>query len=466
MLLLLLLVAGCASSTESTSKTSSTFGPSYTDVADPIPVDGEHDHKDAAQHHFARNATLVTMDDLQRFGVPEANVVGAHVVDLCGDLLAVGVNGGETTQGQQGFHLFSVANKTFTYLSYYEAPTPVSGDRTIAFGQDCKTVFLGYEDGTRPGVSAVDVSDVMAPKEAGFWSDPEGFGSHTVSTGTINGKQYVFSLALGVNILSYTAGTFTLEGKYVTADQLAALDALGMLGEGDPGPAQTYALRSVYGHDMTFYNDELTGKPLLFVAYAYEGLKIVDLTVPSAPITTARWMPPADSTHKHYTHSVEVERGLDGQFLIVVGAETFEPANQGIASPIWILDGTIAVLAPPLSAEPVHVGTWRNPGGAPAGNLGRSVHFFRIEGGIVYLSHYHGGVWAIDLRTPAAQADPKAFGYILPVSNNPIAVPENCCIGFDLGAVPMVFDVEVRDGRVFAADIIQGVSVIDFQLPV
>jgi hypothetical protein len=463
--LVAMVFAGCAASTDQSSS-GSPAAPANLDVADPIPVGPEHDHRDPEQHRFARNATLVTMDDLQRFGLGQQGIVGAHVLDLCGDMLAVGVNAGETSDGQQGFHLYDVANKTFQYLSYYEAPTAVGGDRTIAFSQDCKTVFLGYEGGTRPGVAGVDVSDPMKPVERGFWADPEKFGSHTVSTGTIGGKQYVFSLALGVNILSYADGTFTLEGKYLTADQLAALDAVRLVGaDGDTQAAQTYALRSVYGHDMTFFQDAVTNKPLLFVAYAYEGLKVVDLTVPSAPVTIARWMPPADTAHKHYTHSVEVARSPDGQLLIVVGAETFETENQGIASPVWILDGTAAVVAPPLTVDPTHLGTWRNPGGAPAGNLGRSAHFFRLENGFLYLSHYHGGIWAIDLRTLAAQSNPVAFGYIMPLAAHPIPVPDSCCIGFDLGAAPMVFDVEVQNGRVFGADIIQGVSVVDFKLP-
>lgn len=449
----------------------------YTGPADPIPVEGAdgHDHADPLQHRFAQNARLLAHDGLRRFGASAEVPVGAHVVDVAParGLLAVGVNGGHGDEGQQGFHLFDVSDPDLlVHLSYYQADQPVGGDRTLAFSTDGMTLFLGYEGDARPGVAAVDVSDPVHPREVAFWDDPQGFGSHTISAGAIGGVEHVFSLAMGVNILRYDGpqngqeGGFTLVGKYLTADQLAALDAVGMaLGDGGPGPAQTYALRALYGHDMTFFQDPVTGKPLLFVAYAYEGFKAVDLTVPSAPLLLFRWQAPADTSHKHYVHSVEAARLASGQLLLVVGSETFEPQNQEIASPIWVLDGTAAAAGIPLAAEPVHVSTWRNPGGAAAGSLGLSVHFFRLEAGLLFLSHYHGGIWAIDLRTPEAQARPAAFGYIMPVPADPVAPPEECCIGFDLDGVPMVFDVEVLDGVVYGADLIQGVTATRFIAP-
>jgi hypothetical protein len=224
---------------------------------------------------------------------------------------------------------------------------------------------------------------------------------------------------------------------------------------------------------MTFYADPTEdGQPLLFVAYAYDGLKILDLTVPSAPALLGRWMPPADTASKHYTHSVAVEREADGRLLLVVGSETFEPENQGIASPLWVLDATETVqgplglgAAPGLGPAPVQLGTWRNPSHAPAGNLGLSVHFFRLERGLLYVSHYHGGVWAIDLRSDAARHAPSAFGYAMPVPPGAVRAPDGCCIGFDLGDVPMVFDVAVHDGVVYAADEAQGVIAMRFGPP-
>jgi hypothetical protein len=436
--------------------------------AQAIPFGGSHDHKDPAQHRLACNATLLAYDDLRRFGWDNETVVGAHVADVHGTLLAIGVNAGETKDGQQGFHLFDISDPAkLVHLAFWKTDY-VGGDRTVVFSGDGRTVFMGYEKASRSGVAAVDVSDPTRPREVAFWSDPQGYGSHTIAAGTIGGVQYVFALAFGVNILRYDAGGFTLVGKYATNDALSVLDAPSS----QTGPT-TYAFRSLYGHDMTFYADPVEGgRPLLFVAYAYDGLKVLDLAVPSAPALLGRWMPPPDTASRHYTHSVAVERAADGKLLLVVGSETFEPENQAIASPLWVLDATETVKGPlglgaasGLGPEPVLLGTWRNPSGAPAGNLGLSVHFFRLEKGLLYVSHYHGGVWAVDVRSDAARRAPTAFGYAMPVPPGAVRAPQECCIGFDLGGVPMVFDVAVHDDVVYAADETQGVTALRFGPP-
>ncbi|HUR63297.1 MAG TPA: hypothetical protein VM241_02335 [Candidatus Thermoplasmatota archaeon] len=469
-LLLGALLSGCAAQTGRTGTDGSAPLPlgACLPQAQAIPFGGAHDHRDPAQHRLACNATMLAHDDLRRFGWDNETVVGAHVADVSGTLLAIGVNAGETKDGQQGFHLFDVSDPArLVHLAYWKTGY-VGGDRTVVFSGDGKTVFVGYEKASRSGVAAVDVRDPANPTEVAFWSDPEGYGSHTISAGVMGGTQYVFALALGVNVLKYDAGGFTLVGKYATNDQLSAAGAA----TSKTGPT-AYAFRSLYGHDMTFYADPTEGgRPLLFVAYAYDGLKILDLTVPSAPTLLGRWLPPADTGSAHYTHSVAVERAADGKLLLVVGSETFEPENQGIASPLWLLDATQTVKGPlglgavsGLGPDPVLLGTWRNPSNAPAGNLGLSVHFFRLEKGLLYVSHYHGGVWAIDLRSDGARRAPAAFGYAMPVPPQAVRAPEQCCIGFDLGGVPMVFDVAVHDGVVYAADETQGVTALRFTGP-
>ncbi len=448
----------------------------FTNPDNPIPAEGQdgHDHTDPNQHRFAEAAELLDHLALRDPDWSNEVVVGAHTVDVAGNILVVGVRQLHGGLGRDGFHIIDISEPSnLQPLAFWDAGVSVKGDRTIALAPDGNTVFLGFEGGgVRPGVAAIDIRDPTNPVEAHFWDDPQDFGSHTVATGTIGGDTYVFSLAMGVNILRYDPNDgFTLEGKYVTQDQLAAADAIGMLAEdgGSSGRATTYALRSLYGHDMNYYHDPLTGKSLLLVAYAYDGAKILDITNPQAPALIGRFLPPEDTDHQHYTHSITAERLEDGRLIVVVGSETFENENQGIASPIWILDATATLAGLPLQNEPIHLSTWRNPGGTAAGNLGLSVHFFRQENGLLYLSHYHGGVWAIDLRTDTARAEPQHFGYIMPVPENPVPLPSDednpCCIGFDLDGIPMVFDVAVKDGIAYSADIIQGVTSLGFTLP-
>ncbi len=443
-------------------------------TGDPVPWGGDHDHRDADAHRFADGAELLDFMDLQEFGFDaDSLMVGAHAMDVFGDLLAVAVFGNhDDSGGQQGFHLIDVADpENLRHLAFYSVGAPVRGDRTIAFGPDGEHVFLGFEDGPRPGIAAVDVTDPTNPHEVAFWSDPTGYGPHTVSAGTIDGVTHVFALSLGVSILSFDGAAFQQVGKYLTADELAVADAARFIDPGASDPTAyptTYALRTVYAHDTNFYNDPVTDTPLLLVAYAYDGMKVLDISNPSLPILIGRFLPPEDGTgHKHYTHSVTAERLETGELIIVVGSETFEEENQQIASPIWILDGTAMMQQDlPMQNQLEHLSTWRNPSRAPAGALGMSVHFFRQQDGLLYLSHYHGGIWGIDLRTEEDRNRPEHFAYIMPVPEDPVTPPEWCCIGFDLDAVPMVFDVAVDDrGFVYGADIIQGVSSIRMPAP-
>lgn len=452
-------------------------------TAHPMPFGGDHDHADANQHRFAENARLVDHDDLQRFWGDEDDiqhhldlgyVVGAHAMDVHGDRLVVAVFGNhDDTGGQQGFHLFDISDpESMVHLAFHRAGTAVGGDRTIAFGPNGDYVFLGFEGGARPGIQAVDVRNPSNVHEVAFWSDPTGYGPHTVAAGEIDGVTHVFALVFGVTILSFEDEQFTEVSRFATADEFAVTDAAQFIDPTDPGNQYftSYALRSVYAHDTNFYYDPVTEKPLLLVAYAYDGMKVLDLSNPQFPTMIGRWLPPQDTAHKHYTHSVNAERMETGELIIVVGTETFEEENQQLPSPVWILDGTAMVAADAQIdesgfAEPEYLGTWTNPDNAPAGELTSSVHFFRQQDGLLYLSHYHGGVWVIDLRTDADRVRPEHVAYIMPITRNTVVPPEDCCVGFPLAAVPMVFDVAVdRNGVVYAADIIQGVSSIAIEL--
>lgn len=451
---LIALFAGCIAEDESPP-------PADVKLEDAIPFGEGHDHQDPEQHRLSQNATLLDTDNLQRFGVSVDQVVGAHALAIHESTLVVAVNAAGT-EGQQGFHVFDVSDpENLVHVSFWDAGTAVSGDRTIAMSHDGQIVFLGFESGARPGIAAVRIADPTNPVEVGFFSDPAGFGPHTLSTGHFGGTQYVFSLSVGVTILSYADGQFVPVGRYITADELAILDGLD---PADPAGFQTWAFRSLYAHDMNFYEHE--GTPYLLVAYAYDGAKILDLSIPSVPILQARWLPPEVPTEnggvKHYTHSMSAET-IDGRFIVVVGSETFEDEINHIASPIWVLDATDAVNGLPLQTAPAHLSTWANPSDAPAGRLGLSVHFFRQLDGMMYLSHYHGGVWGFDLTTHEKRVALDPIGFIMPVPEEPALPFAECCIGWDLSGVPMVFDVEVdANHNVYAADIIQGVSSIRF----
>lgn len=452
-----------------------------------MPFGGGHDHRDADQHRFAENMELLDHDGLKRFGFdPDLLVVGAHAIDIHEELMAVAVFGSHTSEGgQQGFHLFDISDpENLQHLSFWEAGTAVGGDRTVAFAPDGQTVFLGFERGTRPGVSAVDVSNPSNPHEVAFWSEacaenpvprpsdapawtPRAgcYGPHTVTAGEIDGVTHVFVINVGITILRYDANGFAEIARYHSPEQLAILSAPSQYDPDNDDPSNPtgttsfrYAYHTVYAHDVWFYHDPVTAKDLLLVAYAFDGVKVLDVSNPQFPILQASWVPDSDLGINHYVHAFTAERLETGEFILVAGTEAAYEEHTKVPSPLWVLDGTAMVAAQPMQVEMELLSEWTNPDATPAGGLTNSMHWHRQQDGLLYVSHYHGGIWVIDLRTATDRAVPEHIGYIMPLPASAMDSPEWCCLGTEAGA-PMVFDVDVdSDGNIYGADIIQGVT--------
>ncbi|HVL49611.1 MAG TPA: hypothetical protein VM889_13735 [Candidatus Thermoplasmatota archaeon] len=435
-LVLALALAGCVSALDNRGK--------GADVDLPVPINldplvRKHDHWDASEHNKTLNMSIAAWLPLaERTKLP-----AAHAVDMHGDLVAVAVAGDET----RGFYLVNVSDpRVPTIAGRFHDPGVAGGDRQIMFSGDGKTVFLASE-GSKKGILAVDVSDPAAPKEVALYTPAGDYGSHTVYAAVLGGKQYVFALNFGVHILEWKGGKLELVGRYATATP----DGLLKLPIGNPGDAATYAIRDIYGHDLFVMDDPILKKPVMYVAYAYEGLKIVDISNPALPREIATWIP-GGAGAPWYVHTVHGEIRGDKR-IIVVGSEVFENRHVEMASPVWILDATDL-------AKPKLLNTWTNPGNHGSDNLLFSAHDFRLVNSTLYLSHYHAGIWTLDLADPA---NPVVTGYATPVMDNgwrPVA-PKKCCIGFNLGGGPVMFDVAGKGQWLFAADYVNGFYVLE-----
>ncbi|MGQ0536077.1 MAG: LVIVD repeat-containing protein [Methanobacteriota archaeon] len=413
------------------------------------PIVERHDHLDPAEHNLSWNMELLHWDPL----APQGAVSGAHAVDLRGEHLFVALQ-----DEPLGFAILSLADPARPSLvSTFDDERATGGDRNIAVSEDGDWVFLanegtvvavpgvtGVSDPERAGIRIVDVSDKAAPRFVNFV--PVGVGGvHTIYSKDIGGATYVFGLSNGVNIYRLVDDpvaekTLQLVAKYVTAtpNQLARLP--------DPTPQENvvYARRVVGAHDMTVVEDEELGRVLMYVAYSYDGFKIVDITDPADPQELASWVPDGPGA-PYYVHSAEVT-WIDGRRIVVVGSEVFENRNFAVPSPIWVLDASDV-------AAPREVGEWHNPGEHGSASILHSAHFYRIEDAKVYMAHYHAGVWVIDIADPAA---PRHVGYYLPHNDNGYRPEANCCNGLDHAGIPDTFDIEVRDGIAYAADLHSG----------
>lgn len=414
-----------------------------------IPVDPalafvvDHDHLDLAEHAVGWNLTLADWNGIQPKGTPS----GAHAVDLNGNMLVVALNA-LTGEGERGFALFDVSEPAAPKLVHtYIDERATGGDRTVMFSADGKTVFLGAEHSERDEVLeslilAIDVSDPTAPKQVAQANVPP-YGPHTVFAAEADGRQFVYVVSFGLQIFEFKGTSFELVGRYATATpgQLLA-------NEDGVDQTETYAFRDVYAHDVFAWDDPVEGKHVAFVANAYEGLKILDLSEPRAPKELGTWIPDGPDAPS-YVHTVTV-RMMGDRRIAAVGAETFESRNRDVPSPVWFVDVT-DLAAPRLLA------TYTNPTGAGSNDLLFSAHdmrFDEVDGRTyLWLSNYHGGVWVLQVDDPAA---PQAAGFYLPNQDQGWAPPEDCCEGLRMSGVPATFDVVARDGIGYAADMWSG----------
>lgn len=449
------LVAGCVASTPP-----APTRPAPEAFVDPMASGPGHNHLDRSQHPTSYRMALVGHESL----APPGDTANSHSIDLCGHWVVLG----RENPASQGVDIVDVADPAHpAWIGQYRDPNAVPGDRDVAWSADCDFVFMANGGNTleTSGVLVINAREKTKPVFESRYQIPgtpipgplagvtSGVtpGVHTVHALKVGGTQYVYALNWGVHILEASTGsdgklTLQLVGRYVAADA----EQMVFTGQADPDPQGriTAERREVYAHDVAVYKEG--GTVIMYVAYAYDGLRIVDITDPTQPADLGHWAPNDTPGAPHYVHSVRSYRFADGRRITVLGAETFEDRNANTPSPLWILDTThpdaIRLLA-----------TWVNPGRHGADHLLMSLHFYEVEDQLLYLTHYHGGVWVLDLHNLTA---PTVKGYYMPELDTGFDPPPNCCTPWKFGAMPMTFDIKVRDGLAYAADYWTGLYVL------
>lgn len=402
-----------------------------------------HDHSLASIHALSYNTESYFHHPLG------GNVVkssGAHAVDIQAGHLFVAAYGA-SADADGGVWIFDLKDpKKPVLVGTFRLPGNLGGDRSMEVTEDGKWILLGTEATdcaghvslTPAGLYLIDARDKSKPVVADFVASS---GVHSVIVKRIGGTDYVFALMGGKNI-----------HKIVLSGAKPTLEAVGSVS---------------IGHDGAIYDDPILKAPILYAADGNQVLRIYNVSNPAAPTKIGEWAPEPG----HYVHAAVVEF-LEGQRIIIVESEDW----LGTPSPMWIINGTDI-------AHPELIGTWVNPGNKPANaglpgspSLGRfggqlifSTHNPRIERGIVYLTHYHGGIWFLNVSAPSQWISPHVMGYYLPHNDNGGFVPRsgegaypkpNAYCGFDLNQLPLAFDVEVKDGIAYVADLHTGIYAV------
>lgn len=412
-------------------------------LEDPLGFTGSedtHEHLDLDQHRLSCEFELVSHQSMVE---TRGMFAGAHTVVVHGSVAAVAVRSGDVGHG---FDLFDVTDPAAPILlGQFRDEQSRGGDRNIEFSADGSVVFMGVEgdEPDRAGVRAIDVSDPSAPHEVAYYPIVP-FGVHTLEAFTWKGTQYVAAINFGFHLLAYQDNAlgplFRPVSRFAKASERVA---------SHPSLSQTTISRDLYGHDVFIAEDPPSGR--LYVTYSgvYEGTVIVDITEPSVPVEVMTWIPPGNEqpTVSHYS---QLYYPGDGRRILITGEENFERRHADDASRIWFTDVTDP-------ASPELLATWTNPGNHPADRILLSVHYFEVAGTNLFVAHYHGGVWRLDITDPAK---PVPTGFYMPHEDTGYVPEGSCCIGYNMRGIPMVFDLTLDEGNVYAADFATGFYVL------
>ncbi len=428
-MLLVVTLAGCADVPDSNEAVDE-----VEDVVEWInPVILEHDHGDPTAHDLANNVTLVGHHPLGSDGPPG----GISEIDVAGDHAYLGVMG-------HGFMILDISDPTDPVLvSSVEVTTPDHYGPVDVYLADLKVdssgdwVFVATELSTTPGVLIYDARDRSNPVLAGFWPEPGLLaGCHMIEYARIAESEYLFCAPLDnavyvgqilppvgqtreiVQIARWTPTTqkfLQQQGDVVT----------GYVNNGDPASA---ALHFVSGHqDMTHQKDPLTGTDILSVSFWNLGLRFVDVSNPALPMEIGSWAGENSEKWDGVLHTSMMFESEGRRIAVTIPEGASPPA-------MFILDAT-DYDHPEILAEWTAVDDFK-------GEDGRfSLHNFQIVDGKVYLAHYHGGLWVLDISTPETQADPYALGTYLPWDRSN---GKGCCGGS--------WDVVVWQGYMLSAN--------------
>ncbi len=465
LLLGILLLAGCFGATVPEDS-------GYVDVTNPMPEGHAHDHRDPDAHRFAKGARVLAHHPVA--DVAPDGWLGAYAfVDHDASKRAVVATRGETS----ALYVFDMSDVTQpVLLGSYQPKFALRGERNIAFSGDGQLLFVGVKAhpddppqinaGQQPGIAVFDLSDPtnIQEREDLRWIDPAMRGPRTMAARVFDGNQFVYARTVGVTI-------FELENT-PTGQQFMVrshvLDPTGIVDPNDPFAAvvpaaqdpQT-AVERISGHDMRAFRFDRNQRIYLAVALGFEGARILDITNPSVPVQIARWNPNVDSNaDPYFIQTAAIFDNPDGRAIFVAGAESFNGSHENDPGILWVFDVTRTLGTGGPTTEIVPESSWSNPGNTPAGNLLMSLNAIRVGGGFIYATHYHGGVWVLDVLEPRQTANPEVVAYILPVPENARMPPKACCT-FDLAATPMMVDIGLMQGKLMVLDFFQGLFVIE-----
>jgi hypothetical protein len=467
-----------------------TFDPNWAELA--VPFGDGHDHKDPASHnHSTPNFKVAGWNPL--LSTHYGTTPGGH---LCGDSADGGSRRYSAVQGagDVGFILVDVTDGSRPQV-VGEFVTPTSTTRDVALTPDGKYVVLGQSTPHAPekgvpgapiavgsatwrsqcndgpvtvpvqtsgpeqnvpwgaGVLLVSIADPKTPKIVDYWPLPV-LGAHSIYANTVGDNTYV--LASVVNLVA--AVTYFELLQIVPAANGGKLVHLSyILEEPTQGNAPV-----INGHnDGVIMTHPGNGKVYAWLAHWHQGLVIVDLSNPRTPTIVGRWTDnPPGNTNVGTNDAGDIHEALpsdslwNGKHYTFVGQEILGHPTKRPSGYMRAIDTT-----DPTHPRPVAI--WSLPVDVEWGaTLQFSTHYLSPVNHTVFISHYHAGVWAIDVSDIQNHTDLPSIGAFLPTFVSPKPMTQ---YGRGYSWTPTVMETNaMRNGDIIVWDSSSGCYVVQF----
>lgn len=300
-----------------------------------------------------------------------------------------------------------------------------------------------------PSIILVGIANPQAPVIEDVVPMPV-IGPHSVGTYLIDGEQWVTASVVNLQHQSSYFAFYTVSGS--TLQPRAVYQA--------PPPAST-AQPIVNGHvDASMMKHPITKQTLAYLADWDQGLIILDMDGP---------IPQQLGTFNKFTggggyltgvetgnfhEAIPAAEAWDGRHYVIVGQEILSHPVDHPSGWVWILDDT-----DPANVQ--EVGRWTLPAEVEWGqSLQFSTHYMSLLNRTMFVSLYHGGVWAVDLSTPDALRKPPSIGVFIPANESPMP---GAIGGSDVVGTPTVMEAwATPEGEVVVFDAQSGVYMVRF----
>jgi len=429
------------------------------------PIVLDHDHTKGSLHTASLNLEFVAWSSL---GVPLGQNGFANFVfynDTGEDLALVAIDGDDTggftiADIRDPLHMQPLGSYRIQGSGIQEVRVTPDGKYAIMNVQavpqgprladggglaDCSVCLhvVNIQDRAHPKLESVLPVDIL--------------GSHNLDIHVIAGDTYVFYVGQMYGVPNEPVGNEVRIARLVESPGGAYLVPVSEYRH----PQEVLSQGLAFPHDVQVTEHPLTGQSIAYVSYWDDGAITVDVTNPLAPreLAVAADPAPSDALSIHWFAPEAQPRG---QQLIAWSAPEIRGLDTG--------SGVIRSYDVTDPARIEQLGTWELPGHVIIpGQFLFSPHITQPDSatGLLAVSHYHAGVWVLDISDPA---QPRALGYYLPHGDP--AQPYDGPIwwkkpNFDPdGFFPNVYQARWKDGLLWVSERGTGLYVLRYTGPV